>query len=76
MSTMSKKWNPELLSSGSAGEDNLYSNAAYTDMEQEELSLHIADKKTKQIGRMVEAMVILFVFTIAAFAVYKVFTSF
>ncbi len=76
MNAMSNNWKPEILSSGKAGEDNMYSNPAYQDLEQEELSMHIADKKTKQVGRMVEAMVILCVIAIGAFALYKVFTSF
>lgn len=75
MNAMSNNWKPEMLSSGNAGEDSLYSTA-YNDVEQDELNEHIADKKTQQIGRMVEAMVILFVIAIAAFAAYKVFTSF
>ncbi len=75
MNAMSNNWKPEMLSSGNAGDDSLYSTA-YNDVEQDELNEHIADKKTQQIGRMVEAMVILFVIAIAAFAAYKVFTSF
>ncbi len=74
MNAVSNKWNPELLSSGNSGDDSLYSSSAY-DMEQEELNSHIADKKTKQIGRMVETMVVLFVVAIAVFALYKVFSS-
>lgn len=50
-------------------------SSAYNDDEQDDLSMHIADKKTQQIGRMVGAMVILFVVAVAAFAAYKVFTS-
>ena len=75
MHTVSNKWKPEMLSSGSAGDSSLF-ESTYQDVEQEELSLHIADKRTRKIGRMVEAMVVLFVIAIAAFAVYKVFTSF
>lgn len=74
MNAMSNNWKPEMLSSGKAGDDSMYSSA-YNDVEQEELTTHIADKKTQQITRMVEAVVILFVVAIAAFAVYKVFTS-
>ncbi len=76
MNAMSKNWEPEMLSSGSAGDDTLLSTSGYHDLEQEELTTHIADKKTKQITRMVEAMVILFVAAIAVFAIYKVVTSF
>jgi cell division protein FtsL len=75
MNAISNKWKPELLSSASAGDDSMYSSSTYQDVEQDELNIHIADKKTKQVSRMVEAMVILFVVAIAAFAVYKVFTS-
>lgn len=75
MNAMSNNWKPEILSPGSAGDENMYSSTYY-DVEQEELSTHIADKKTKQIGRMVEALVLLFVIAIGAFAVYKVFSSF
>jgi len=66
-----------MLSSGNAGEDGMYS-AAFNDVEveQEELTTHIADKRTKQLGRMVEGMVILFVVAILAFAAYKVISSF
>ena len=73
MNAVSNKWKPEMLSSGGAGDDSMYSSVH--DREQEELTSHIADKKTKQIGRMVEAMVILFVLAIAAFAAYKVISS-
>jgi hypothetical protein len=73
MNAVSNNWKPEMLSSGNAGDDSMYSSAY--DVEQEELTSHIADKKTKQIGRMVEAMVILFVLAIAVFAAYKVFSS-
>jgi len=75
MNAMSNNWKPELLSSGNSGDDNMCSSSAY-DMEQDELNSHITDKKTKQIGRMVEAMVVLFVLAIAVFASYKVFSSF
>jgi hypothetical protein len=75
MNAVSNNWKPELLSSGNAGDDNLYSSVSTYDVEQEELNSHIADKRTKQIGRMVEAMVILFVLAIAAFAAYKVISS-
>ena len=75
MNAMSNNWKPEILTPGSAGDERMYSNT-YHDAEQEELSMHIADKKTKQIGRMVEALVILFVIAIGAFAVYKVFSIF
>jgi hypothetical protein len=75
MNAVSNNWKPELLSSGNAGDDNMYSSASAYDVEQEELTSHIADKRTKQIGRMVEAMVILFVLAIAAFAAYKVISS-
>lgn len=73
MNAVSNNWKPEMLSSGNAGDDSMYSSAH--DVEQEELTSHIADKKTKQISRMVEAMVILFVLAIAVFAAYKVFSS-
>lgn len=75
MNAMSNNWKPEILSPGSAGDESMYSNTYY-DLEQEELSNHIADKKTKQIGRVVEALIILFVIAIGVFAVYKVFSSF
>jgi len=75
MNAMSNNWEPEMLSSGAAGDDTLYS-PSFADVEQDELNEHIADKKTQKIGRMVEAMVVLFVVAIAAFAVYKIFTSF
>lgn len=74
MNAMSNNWKPEMLSSGAAGDDTLYS-PSYAE-EQDELNQHIADKKTQKIGRMVEAMVVLFVVAIASFAVYKIFTSF
>jgi hypothetical protein len=74
MNAVSNNWKPEMLSSGSAGDDSSMYSSAY-DVEQEELTSHIADKKTKKIGRMVEAMVILFVLAIAVFAAYKVFSS-
>lgn len=73
MNAMSNNWKPEMLSSGAAGDDSLYS-PAYG--EEQELNDHIADKKTQQIGRMVEALVVLFVVAIVSFAGYKIFTSF
>lgn len=73
---MSNNWKPEILNSGNACDGNVYSTSAGREVEQEELSMHIADKKTKQVGRMVEAMVIMFVGVVAVFALYKVFTSF
>ena len=75
MNAMSNSWKPEMLSSGNAGDDSLYSGSVYQDLEQDELTTHIEDKKTKQIARMVGAMVILFVLAIASFAAYKVYTS-
>ena len=77
MSTMSKsnQWKPEMLSSGQASEDGMYSTP-HQDMEQEELAFHIADKKTRQISRMVEALVILSVAVILIFAAYRLFNSF
>lgn len=74
MNAMSNNWKPEILSSGKAGEDNLYS-ASQSDMEQEDLITHIEDKKTKQLGRMVEVMIITFVAAIAMFSAYKVYLS-
>ena len=75
MNAVSNNWEPEMLSSGNAGDDSLYSNSAYQDVEQDELTTHIADKKTRQMGRMVGVMVILVIAAIATFAVYKVFAS-
>lgn len=76
MNAMSNNWKPEMLSSGKACDGNLYSTSAGSEVEQEELTMHIADKKTRQVGRMVEAMVIMFVAVVVVFALYKVFTSF
>lgn len=75
MHTMSSNWKSEMLSSGNAGDDSLYSSSAYQDIEQEELTNHIAEKKTRQIAKMVGAMVILFIAAITIYAVYKIYTS-
>ena len=75
MNAMSNNWKANVLSSGNPENDSLYSGSAYQDIEQDELTTHIAEKKTRQIARMVGAMVILFIATITIFAIYKVYTS-
>ena len=75
MNAMSNNFKPDLFSPANVGDDSMYSTAG-TDSEQDELTTHIADKKTQKIGRMVEVMVVLFVVAVITFAIYKVFISF